>query len=465
MRRILILTVTSLLAVAAPIRAQTTPKAMYAKLQAREQSVRKAIDSSRPADGVRKDVTRVVAGYQSFVGRYPRSSYSDNALWQAAMLSASSYARFHVESDRSQAVSLLKRLSGEYPASPLLRQAKPALARLSGVSDPVQSRRAASSASAPAPPLPPAPAAARVVTSAPPPTPEPPIPAPAVLTTPPARVTGAVASLRAVRRTVLPDVVRIAIELDREVDFNHDRIAGPDRVFVDLHGTDVSSGVQSAASFDEGIVKAVRVGRTAEWHHPGCARSHVGRTLQRLHALQPVPRRRRSGSHGQGGRTAGRPQGIRGAVGRHRDAGHARGLAVGVDRRRLTGAGSADSDAGSRARRHSGRRDHQAGAAGREHGARRDGRACDCPRRGGAAPGKARRRRRDRGNSAGHRDSGAALAEPPGPLLAVAPARARHLADRDRSGTRRARSRRAEQGVERGRPRPRRRAAIAETAR
>jgi N-acetylmuramoyl-L-alanine amidase len=263
MRRILILIVGSLLAVAAPIHAQTTPKAMYAKLQAREQSARKAIDSGRPADGVRKDVTRVVAGYQSFVGRFPRSSYSDNALWQAAMLSASSYARYHVESDRAQAVSLLKRLSGEYPASPLLRQAKPAMARLSGVSEPAQSRRAAaSSPSAPAPtaPVPPAAAPARVVTSAPSSTPEPPIPAPAVLTTPSARATGSVASLRAVRRTVLPDVVRIAIELDREVDFNHDRIATPDRVFVDLHGTEVSSGVQPAASFDDGIVKAVRVG-------------------------------------------------------------------------------------------------------------------------------------------------------------------------------------------------------------
>jgi hypothetical protein len=68
------------------------------------------------------------------------------------------------------------------------------------------------------------------------------MPVPAALTTPPARATGSVASLRAVRRTVLPDVVRIAIELDREVDFNHDRIATPDRVFVDLHGTEVSSG-------------------------------------------------------------------------------------------------------------------------------------------------------------------------------------------------------------------------------
>jgi N-acetylmuramoyl-L-alanine amidase len=263
MRRILILIVASLLVVAAPIYAQTTPKAMYAKLQSREQSARKAIDSGRPADGVRKDVTRVVAGYQSFVGRYPRSSYSDNALWQAAMLSASSYARFHIESDRAQAVSLLKRLSGEYPASPLLRQAKPAMARLSGVRDPGQSRRvAAGSPAAPTPvaPVPAAPAPARVVTSAPSSTPESPIPAPAALTTPPARATGSVASLRAVRRTVLPNVVRIAIELDREVDFNHDRIATPDRVFVDLHGTEVSAGVQPAASFDEGIVKAVRVG-------------------------------------------------------------------------------------------------------------------------------------------------------------------------------------------------------------
>jgi N-acetylmuramoyl-L-alanine amidase len=262
MRRILILTLSSVLAVALPIHAQTTPKAMYTKLQAREQSARMAIDSGRPADSVRKDVTRVVTGYQSFVGRYPRSSYSDNALWQAAMLSASLYARFHVESDRAQAMALLKRLSADYPSSPLLRQSKPAMARLSGAADPAQGRRvAASSASAPMPtaPPPPAPAPARVVASVPP-KPEPPIPAPAMLTTPPPRATGAVASLRAVRRTVLPDVVRIAIELDREVDFNHDRIASPDRVFVDLHGTEVSTGIQPAASWDDGLVKAVRVG-------------------------------------------------------------------------------------------------------------------------------------------------------------------------------------------------------------
>jgi len=263
MRRILILIVASLLVVAAPIHAQTTPKAMYAKLQTREQSARKAIDSGRPADGVRKDVTRVVAGYQSFVGRYPRSSYSDNALWQAAMLSASSYARFHVESDRAQAVTLLKRLSGEYPASPLVRQAKPALARLSGASDPAQSRRAAaSSPSAPAPsaPVPPAPAPARVVTAAPPPTPEPPIPGPAVLTTTAAHATGSMASLRAVRRTVLPDVVRIAIELDREVEYRSDQIDDPDRVFVDLHTTSVAESVDASQTFEDELVKAVRLG-------------------------------------------------------------------------------------------------------------------------------------------------------------------------------------------------------------
>ena len=465
MRRILILIVASLLAVAAPIHAQTTPKAMYAKLQAREQSVRKAIDSGRPADGVRKDVTRVVAGYQSFVGRYPRSSYSDNALWQAAMLSASSYARFHVESDRAQAVSLLKRLSGEYPASPLLRQAKPALARLSGVSDPAQSRRAASPALRPRRALPPAPAPARVVTAAPPPTPEPPIPAPAVLTTPPARATGAVASLRAVRR---------------------DRAA---RRRADRHRARSRSGLQSRSHRQSGSGVRGPARHRRECGRP--VRGELRRRHRQVRARRPAARaappgscsisRRpgtttssrsttRSASSSISDRTgkAVAPPGVlkasRGAVGRHRDAGHARGLASGADRRRVTRAGSPDSDAGGRARRHSGRRDNQAGAAGREHGARRDGRACDGAQRGGAAPGEARRRRRGCGNSAGHGDSGAALAEPPGPLLAVAPARARHLADRDRPGTRRARSRREEQGVERGRPRARRRAAAREAA-
>jgi hypothetical protein len=40
---------------------------------------------------VRKDIARAIASYEAVVAKYPRSAYSDNALWQAGMLSASSY--------------------------------------------------------------------------------------------------------------------------------------------------------------------------------------------------------------------------------------------------------------------------------------------------------------------------------------------------------------------------------------
>jgi len=46
-----------------------------------------------------------------------------------------------------------------------------------------------------------------------------------------------VATIKAIRRTVLPDAVRITIETDREVSFRDDRLAHPARVFVDLKPT------------------------------------------------------------------------------------------------------------------------------------------------------------------------------------------------------------------------------------
>jgi N-acetylmuramoyl-L-alanine amidase len=268
MHRILILIFAASMASAPPLAAQSTPKNLFARLQAREQIARRSLDAGRPADVVRKSVLHVVAGYEGFVGRFPRSGYSDNALWQAAMLAASSFARYHVESDRIEAVRLLRRLGTQYPSSSLMRQAKAATARLSGSTEPLSTRRNTTSsgtleravASAPAaaaavlPPAPPPPALVSV--AMPPVAPARPVP-----TTD--HAVGTLAQLRAVRRTVLPDVVRVAIELDREVDFHNDRITGPDRVFVDLQGTEIGSTVQSSATWDDGIVRAVRVGPRA----------------------------------------------------------------------------------------------------------------------------------------------------------------------------------------------------------
>ncbi len=260
MRRLITLTLAVALAASASAAAQTTVKSLYARAQSREQAARKALDAGRPADVVRKDIARTIATYEAVVAKYPRSAYSDNALWQAGMLSASSYARYRVEPDRTDAVRLLKRLASEYPTSSLMRQAKPALARLTGASEAGASARRAPSASeasvsgeaegrAPYAERSEAPSAAAP-------------PAPASEANPLREVAarGPAAQIRAIRRTVLPEVVRVAIELDREVDYHDERISGPDRVFVDLHAAQAGPAVRPSESWDEDVLRGVRIG-------------------------------------------------------------------------------------------------------------------------------------------------------------------------------------------------------------
>jgi N-acetylmuramoyl-L-alanine amidase len=259
MYQTLALTLAGALLAASPAAAQTSAKSMYTRLSARDATVRKALVSPRSADLVRKDIVRIVAGYEGLVKKYPGSPYSDNALWQAAMLSAEAFARYRADGDRATAVRLLHRLQAEYPASSLVRQAKPAMARLEsegrGTSpSPASPLPVRAAAPAPAPPSPPpsttpvsAPAPAAVIASSP-------------TAKPPAATKSGPAELRAIRRTVLPDVVRIAMELDREVDYHSDQIDDPDRVFVDLHTTGVAAALNVAQTFDDDLVKAVRLG-------------------------------------------------------------------------------------------------------------------------------------------------------------------------------------------------------------
>ena len=237
-----------------PAAAQTTAKGMYTTLQSREQSTRRALDAGKPERVVRRDVQRLVVGYEGLVARFPRTGYADNALWQAAFLAADTFARYRVELDRATSVRLLKRLAKEYPASPLIKRADPALKRLQAAS-PAAAKPAATVAVSPAPlPAPP------------------PLPSPAVELvsaeavdadadkTPSTPRTAGVARIQAIRRTVLPDVVRIAIELDQETDYRYERIDGPVRVFLDLASTEVAPTVAASTPFDDLVVKSVRLG-------------------------------------------------------------------------------------------------------------------------------------------------------------------------------------------------------------
>jgi N-acetylmuramoyl-L-alanine amidase len=74
----------------------------------------------------------------------------------------------------------------------------------------------------------------------------------------------ALTMIRAVRRDVLPEAVRITLELDREVPFYQERIENPSRVFIDLKGAQTIPKLAGAVlKYDTDVVREIRLGRHA----------------------------------------------------------------------------------------------------------------------------------------------------------------------------------------------------------
>ena len=62
----------------------------------------------------------------------------------------------------------------------------------------------------------------------------------------------------------LPGASRVTIELDREVTYREERIGNPDRVFLDLRGTEPRAGLRATQTFSDGAVRQIRVGQRAD---------------------------------------------------------------------------------------------------------------------------------------------------------------------------------------------------------
>jgi N-acetylmuramoyl-L-alanine amidase len=68
--------------------------------------------------------------------------------------------------------------------------------------------------------------------------------------------------LKSIRREALPDVLRITLDVDREIAFYDERLDAPARVFVDLqHTVPVSALREATLAFQDDVVRQVRVGR------------------------------------------------------------------------------------------------------------------------------------------------------------------------------------------------------------
>ena len=211
-------------------------RTLYTRTLEREQALR-----SDDQEATLEQVRSVVAAYDAIVRRFPASGYSDNALWQGGNLALLAFQRFGQATDRRTGERLLRRLKEQYPSSSLG-------ARVDDVLD-------AEPLFSPAAVVPVAPAPARVADS-----PE----QKAVGTSAPAdsvQAPGAVL-IRDIKRTALPEGMRVTIEMDAEAAFRAERLDNPRRVFFDLRGTrPVPSLLDATLRFSDDIVREIRLGR------------------------------------------------------------------------------------------------------------------------------------------------------------------------------------------------------------
>jgi N-acetylmuramoyl-L-alanine amidase len=206
--------------------AQSVPvQTAYADARAKEQAVRKALGDAGASPTVLRAVRTVVSDYEALVRQYPLSAYSDDALWFGGWLSFDAFEKFGDEHDRIAATRLWRTLASQYPTSKLAKQVPQQLAKIGKSAELDSSVRG---------------------------------PHPAT----PAR--SSLAGLKDVRRAVLPDVVRVTIELDSEVPFHDERIEHPARVFLDLPNTYATPDfVDRTIRFegDADLVRQIRIGR------------------------------------------------------------------------------------------------------------------------------------------------------------------------------------------------------------
>ena len=218
--------------------APQTPRELYTRAMARERVVRD--EGNKPT---LEQMRRVVALYESLVRKHPASGYCDNALWQAANLASLAYERFGDEADRKTAARLLAALKSQYPSSKLIAQSGELLASL-------ERPAAAPAADAESRPAPVAPV--KPLTSTPPQKSRP----------EPGSGPAGLATLKDVKRSVLPDGVRLTVELDGEVAYHQEEIANPRRLFFDLKNVKAAPGLQDTSlKFDDDVVKEIRLGR------------------------------------------------------------------------------------------------------------------------------------------------------------------------------------------------------------
>ena len=234
-----------LVALAVPVYGQAHAENLYKEATARDAALRAEIDSRKagsPAMPLLERTRTLVQTYEDIARLFPRSAISDDALWHGGLLAAFAFWEFGQVEEQTLALRLFRTLETRYPASQLVKQIAAQRTRLVS---------AAATAERIAPPARPAP------------------PAPRALPARPA------STLSAIRREILPDALRITLELEREAPFYDERMEGPARVVIDLQNTRAIEALsEKALSFPDDVVRQIRVARQQD------ARTRVVLNLQ-----------------------------------------------------------------------------------------------------------------------------------------------------------------------------------------
>ena len=206
-----------------------TARERYESATEREEKVRAVLTdqtAATPPSQLAAQVSQVLGSFESLVRRFPTSGYADNALFQAAALAEAAHQRFKRADDLDRALRFYRWLAQEYPTSSLVKQAN---LRIDSIESPAPSPAAAAVPAAPKAQVP---------------------------------VANARATLVKIDRLATREIVRVTIELDREVEYFEQKLTGPSRVFFDLRNVQALPELRDKVlTYPSDVVNKIRIGR------------------------------------------------------------------------------------------------------------------------------------------------------------------------------------------------------------
>jgi N-acetylmuramoyl-L-alanine amidase len=198
----------------------------------------------------------VVLRYRKLLARYPRSGYCDNALLSIGDLYRMMGTRFRKPVYTEDAVEVYRSLVAEYPSSRLGEQALYSVFEIAQASG--DRKRLAEAAKAYLAACPDAARASAVKASL---REKAPAQAAALPKAPPPGL----AQVFDLRFWSGESSTRIVIDVERKVEFKYDRIANPDRLWVDLVGTRLHPNFEHRSfPVGDGLLEKIRIGQNRD---------------------------------------------------------------------------------------------------------------------------------------------------------------------------------------------------------